>query len=185
MLRVRTCQQWNTEITVCMTPHIFLLVWFRIAHLWCDFHRTPFSVWHEWQHTPSSIAPTASSESAHRQRVVLEYHSVIQYISEACVWLCSCVCAYRRLIWRPGEEKPLKAMLVLCVQTEQDVAWLQRVQQRQNTWVVVPVPALRGLSVWPQHQLLYTHTHRQLISVSLRMVWYDEFFITFCTHCIF
>lgn len=58
------------------------------------------------------------------------------------------------MVRRPGDEDPLIALSVLRVQPVQDVAGLLGVQQWKQEVVVVAVPALRRLSVCPQHQLL-------------------------------
>lgn len=62
--------------------------------------------------------------------------------------------AYRRLVGGPRYEDPLVTLCVLGVEAVEDVAGLQVVQEGQQEAVVVLVPALFGLSVGPQHQLL-------------------------------
>lgn len=60
-----------------------------------------------------------------------------------------------RIVGRPGEEEPLKALGVLRVQAVEQIARLLGVQQRQHGPVVVLVPAAHQLPRGTQHELLW------------------------------
>lgn len=80
-----------------------------------------------------------------------------------CVYVASVLCAQSRicgrsywgLVRRPWYEDPLVALCILGVKAVQDVAGLLVVQERKQEVIIILVPAFFGLSVGPQHQLLW------------------------------